>query len=151
MANQQTSNNNLTISVLLQMMVFVAILSACYPMLPRFEKLGQNYASYMYSFCCAGAFFGSVVVSSIKHPIFSSRYFQAIMIATTCAAICGFYLWHTWCEGQARTSPQFPGLGAVVFLIYGAISSFAIAAIISVLVPRTHSKHDGEKSGSKNY
>ena len=123
-----------SISSMLQLTACIAVLFASYgllPVLPGF-KPGLKIERLIFTLCCAGAFFPSLVISLCRLPVTSRYCWQSLFISTITSSWIGFFFCHCfWLSLLAE--PNFSGLAVILLGFLAVIWSFIIAIFTAAL------------------
>lgn len=126
------------------LITFLALMLASYRFLPEFTRLRDAYPAWVLSGCWAFATIGAFLPVAIKQRFLSTRFWFVLVIVSMIGTWTAFWLLYLWCENEAKRSPQFPGLGAVLFLAAAAIVAGFISFVLGWIIPwhPDHRKHE---------
>lgn len=113
----------------------VAVMLATYRFLPKFTRLEMFFSYAALSGCWLFATMGAFIPVAIKQQVLSNRFWYVLAMVSMIGTWSGYALLYLWCENEAKRSPQFPGLGAVLFLGTAALVSAGISFVLGWFVP----------------
>lgn len=113
----------------------IAVMLATYRFLPKFTRLEMFFSYAALSGCWLFATVGAFIPVAIRQQLLSDRFWYVLTLASMVGTWSGYVLLYLWCENEAKRSPQFPGLGAVLFLGAAALLSGSISFVLGWLVP----------------
>jgi uncharacterized BrkB/YihY/UPF0761 family membrane protein len=129
------------IKTLLFLFVYTALMASSYRYLPEFTRLQRQYPCWVLSACWTLGTFGAFVPVAVRQKAFSNRFWYVFVLISTIGTWSGFWLLYFWGENEARRSVHYPGLGAVVFIVFAAAFSGLLSFILGWLVPnKKHSQ-----------
>lgn len=118
---------------------YLAVMFSSFNFLPTFTRFHASYSTWVLAACWLLAGLGAFIPVVVKQSFLSNRFWYAWMAVTTIGTWSAFWLLRAWCENEARRSPQFPGLGALIFLVVAALVAGLIAFLVGWCVPKSQS------------
>ncbi|MFO0923556.1 MAG: hypothetical protein U0905_13830 [Pirellulales bacterium] len=119
---------------------------ASFGILPEFTRFQSTYPRWVLAGCWSFATFGAIIPVFIKQRFPSNRFWYVFVSVTTVGTWSGFWMLYTWCENEARRSPQFPGLGPAIFLAEASLLSGGIAFLLGLIFPRNPTDRATQKN-----
>ena len=126
------------------LVAFLAMMFVSYRCLPEFPRLKPGYSRWVLSGCWMCATVGSFIPVAVKQQFLSNRFWYVLVASSMIGTWSGFMLLDWWCCVESQRSVQFPGLGAILFLIIAASLAGLFSFVIGWFVP-SHPRHRGRK------
>ncbi len=117
------------------MVTFLALMLTSYRFLPEFPRLKNPYPNWVLTGCWVFATIGAFIPVVIKQRCPSNRFWLVLVTTSMIGTWTAFLLLYFWCENEAKRSPLFPGLGAILFLAVAAIAAGFISFVLGWFVP----------------
>ncbi|PQO26070.1 hypothetical protein C5Y96_21715 [Blastopirellula marina] len=128
--------NRFNLRTFFVIVAFIALMFGSFSLLPQFPRLKEVFSVWVLSGCWIMGTLGAFIPVVVKQRFCSNRFWYALMAVSFVGTWSGFWLLYFWCLREVKRSPQYPGLGALLFLGAAAIGSGVIAFVVGWFVPR---------------
>lgn len=121
---------------LLWLVAAVAVLCASFQWLPLFARFIPSFAAFVFKLNRLAASIAAFVVTAIKQPFLSERFWQSLWLALLLGAWVGVGVGYR-INLNMVSQPQWPNIGgALIICGAGMLTAFCTAALLAACYPR---------------